>query len=197
MNSSFADLLVMLRAEFCIAGDWTSVGLASIQALQVPFTRIVSQVGKIAPSRCILDNGNFDFSRDGEDCLVFEVLSDDDETVIDLCAFSTADPSRFGTGTGRAILLGEANVRNPASWAWGKALPIRRSPLAWLRAGCTGVVILDHRYAPVILREAPGRLLAEDEQHARELRLMLSTPAVPEEMIVHPGTSKSSKRRAA
>lgn len=197
MDSTFVDALVLLRAEFKIFGDWDPASHAFIEACGVSWMQVSAAIGRIAYSSCAIENGSFAFFEDGEHSLVFEVLGEDGETVVDLCAFSLAEPRRFGTGVGRATILGEPNVHNPTSWAWGKALPIHRTPLAWLKARCRGGVILDHRYAPVVFRKALGRLLAEDEQHAHELRLMLSTPAVPEEMIVYPGTMRSSKRRAA
>ena len=196
MDSAFVDALVLLRAEFMIFGDWTPAGYASVQAYGVSLTHILEHVGRVAICKCVIENGYFAFSQEGEHSLVFEVLDDDGETVVDLCAFSLAEPQHFGVGVGRAIVLGEANVRNPAAWAWGKALPVCRNPLSWFKARCRGVVILDHCYGPVIFREALGRLLAEDEQHA-ELRQMLCTPPVRKEMIVDPGTLKASKGRAA
>ena len=190
MNSDSHDALFLLRAEFQLFGDWTPAGQALIQTHGVPYTEAVSGVGRMALSRCVIEAGQFDFAPDGEQCLVFEVFGEDDVTVIDLCAFSLAEPQRFGTGAWRAFVLGEANVRNPASWTFGQLLRVHRSPLPWLQGRCQGIVIVDHRFAPVVLRDALGQLLAEDEEHARALRQMLSTPAVPSWKIVYPRTWK-------
>lgn len=190
MNNLLADDVVMLRAEFNVWGDWTAAGQEAVQRQGVPLRQLVSHVGRIAPSRCLIDHGHFAFSQDGEDSLVFEVLGDDDLTVIDLCAVSLAEPHRFGSGAGRAFVLGEANVRNPVSWTFGHHLRVHRSPLLWLRCRCQGIVIVDHLFAPVVLRDTLGQLLAEDEEHARVLRQMLSTPAVPWWKIVYPRALK-------
>lgn len=144
-----------------------------------------AHAGIVSGFHCSFDNsGFFHFDQDGEQCLVFEVLDEDASTTIDLCAFAVAAPERFGTAMGNAPVLGLTNLINPASWAFGKVLPIHRRPLDWLRAGCNGVVVLDHQHAPAALGKALGKLLAEDEAHARSLREMLCRPPVDPENII-------------
>lgn len=153
-----------------------------------------AHAGIVSGFHCSFDNsGFFYFDQEGEKCLVFEVLDEDAATTIDLCAFAVAAPERFGTAMGNAPILGLTNVTNPASWAFGKVLPIYRTPLEWLREGCSGVCILSHRDAPAMLGEALGPLLATDEAHARDLRGMLCTPPVNPKNIVF----KATARRAA
>ncbi|WP_395661673.1 hypothetical protein [Aestuariivirga sp.] len=144
---------------------------------------------------CILDDtGLFHFDHDGEKSLVFEVLDEDAATTIDLCAFSIVNPDRFGTAMGNAPLLGMTNITNPASWTFGKKLHVHRRPLEWLKAGCSGTVILDHLTAPSFLSRKLGDLLAEDADHARELGPILCTPLVDRNSILFP---KFPARRAA
>jgi hypothetical protein len=94
--------------------------------------------------------------------------------IIDLIAWHPARPRRWALRAGIAEWLGciEPQYLEPA------AVPIWRSPLAWLQAECTGLVLLlDEalsRYR-VLSRCACG-LLAEDEQHATELRDTLERP---------------------
>jgi hypothetical protein len=73
-------------------------------------------------------------------------------------------------------------------------LAIHRNPLDWLRAGCSGVVILDHVNASACLSRKLGDLLAEDEEHARDLRMMLCQPPVDPASIKFP---RAIVRRAA
>lgn len=155
----------------------------------------MAHAGIVSGFHCTFDgDGSFDFDEAGERGLVFEVLAEDAATTIDLCAFSVDNPDRFGTAMGASAVLGETNITNPASWAFGTMMPIHRRPLEWLQDGCRGVVILDHTHAPGILSRALGPLLAAGEDHARELRELLCIPPVNPRNIIY---KSSSARRAA
>ncbi|WP_375460586.1 hypothetical protein [uncultured Enterovirga sp.] len=91
------------------------------------------------------------------------------------------------------IVAWQPALSRVASWrgtAWGigqseayamrmaehDGLPVWRNPLDWLRAGRRGVVIMRPRLAAAWLNDA-GPLVAEDFEHARELRTALTRPA--------------------
>jgi hypothetical protein len=140
---------------------------------------VLAHAGTIATARCWFDGkGYFSFDDDGEPAIVIEAYDVDDETTIDLLAWPMDRPETFATALGAATVLGIANVFNPASWAISGLLRIHRTPLSWLKAGCCGCVILDHRFAPYLLGQAFGPMLAENEGHARTLKAMLCQPPV-------------------
>ena len=94
--------------------------------------------------------------------------------LIDLLAFDPRAPDRWRLRLGAAALLGSDALDNQLL---GKPLNIYRTPLAWLRAGLDGVVILDFGGAFVDLATAPNGLVAEDPQHQRELRAAMTERA--------------------
>jgi hypothetical protein len=184
-----------LLQQFYELADWTPAAALFVKSNGFDLELINAHAGTIALLPCTLDgDGFFDFDSEGEVCCVFEVLDEDAATPIDLCAFQVAHPNCFGTAIGSAALLGLTNVTNPASWSFGKVMPVYRRPIDWLRADCEGVVILNHRTAPAFLSRKLGNLLAEDETHARDLKSLLCTPPVDPKSILFP---KSAARRAA
>lgn len=93
--------------------------------------------------------------------------------IVDLVAWHPARPARWALRTGAAEWLGciEPQYMGPAP------VDIRRSPLAWFRAGCTGLVPLG-RSAADIYRTLSWcqRHVAEDVDHAAELDAVLQRP---------------------
>lgn len=130
------------------------------------------------------DFGASDNAR-GIKSAVVEVFDTDRETVIDLCAWPLDRPDKFATAIRRADGLGVWRVTNPATYHVGQALRVHRTPDAWLRAGCDGVVILNPLSAPRWLAESPGQLIAEDIEHGREIGRMLH-PFFPAHRILAP-----------
>jgi hypothetical protein len=111
---------------------------------------------------------------------------------LDLVAWRPNE-GRVESWRNRATLMGEDNLGAPRLRASG-ALPIWRSPVGWLRAQRYGLV-------PVVKRYVARRLLghdpfeAEDAEHARELRKLLTMP-VPK-VCVAQGYERSSESAAA
>lgn len=68
---------------------------------------------------------------------------------------------------GDGFALGERQIHHPNPLISG--LPVFRSPMSWLRNGRCGIVIVRNDFADVILAAVPV-LIAEDEQHQRELQ---------------------------
>ena len=98
------------------------------------------------------DNGCFEFSKDGRLALIvaaYDCIPDQLDTnaerhvehIVDLVAVDLGDPDRFWRRRGRSLILG-AGYRDIASEE-GAPLPVFSNPLAWLRAGGDGVVVLD------------------------------------------------------
>ena len=139
----------------------------------------------VVPCRFTPPPRRFWFDPDGADAAFFEVLEIEDREIVvtDLVAFDVADPTIFGTSEGCGVLLGADQIGNPSSYLGGRPLPILRTPLAWLRAGCRGVVVLDERRAGVRLAAALGNLAGEDEEHARQLARMTAGMFSPRKIL--------------
>lgn len=104
----------------------------------------------------------------------------DDETPIDLIAWQPQQPDRIFCHLGEVIMLGSSQLDNPASYFAGEPLPVHRTALDWLAAGCHGVVILDVKRFLVRLSALPARpggyaLSAADLDHARLLRALIGS----------------------
>ena len=138
----------------------------------------------------------FDISDNGEPACIIEAYAEDGETVCDLVSWRIAHPEAFFRAIGAAPLLGWTQVTNPASWCFSTLLRVHRTPLSWLKAACSGVVVLDHRYGPAALGQALGPLLAEDAEHAVELRKLLCRAPVTPDQIVFPRAHHIQEQRA-
>jgi hypothetical protein len=90
--------------------------------------------------------------------------------VVDLVAFNPAVPG-WATRCDNAVWLGAIG----SQYLEPDPVPIRRSPAAWLKAGCEGICILtrDRAAAYHVLAGCHG-LIAEDRQHAVELVAILN-----------------------
>lgn len=148
--------------------------------------------GSLTLARCAFSPPprRFHFVPAGELAVVVEALEIErgERWLVDHVAWPFDQPSEFATAAGRADLLGADQVGNPASFFGGRPLFVHRTPLAWLRAGCRGVVVLDERRAGVRLASALGNLLAEDLDHARELHRLMGR-AFPTSRIRVPASS--------
>jgi hypothetical protein len=105
-----------------------------------------------------------------------------DGAIVDLLAFHPAFPLRWALRRDAAEWLGalEPQYLDP------ETVCVRRSPLAWLRAGCRGLVVLSPEPAARyrILAECRGGILAEDNEHAAELMATLAWPRSAPRVIV-------------
>ncbi|HEV2602993.1 MAG TPA: hypothetical protein VGU24_04955 [Microvirga sp.] len=137
-----------------------------------------------------LPDRTFEMVDHGTSAAVIEAFDSDDCTVVDLVAWPFNKPDRFATALGHAGGLGLARVRNPASFYGGRPLRVYRTPLAWLKAGCGGVVVLREESAFLWLSAALGDLAAEDLEHARMLHRVLHPFFDPSRILV-------PKKRAA
>jgi hypothetical protein len=104
----------------------------------------------------------------------------DDETPVDLVAWKPREPARIFRHLGEAAMLGASQLGNPASYYAGEPLPVHRTALDWLAAGCRGVVILDPKQFRDRLSALPARpggyaLAAADLTHAKMLRASIGS----------------------
>lgn len=132
---------------------------------------------------------------DGEPSALIEVLDDDAVTVLDYLAWTLNDPEVFATAVGNADLLGGPNMRDRL----GEPLEIHRTPLAWLKAGGRGCVVLNPEFAGYWFRKWCNReILVEDcpafqeiLQRSRKTRTPL--PEFPMSRVITPGQSMGRK----
>ena len=148
----------------------------------------------IAPMR--IDNGLWQPASDGRPAFVTPVL------IGDLVSPETPDPLVYARHLGGIVDLVAWHPKHPEHWALrvGAAtwlgciepqyldpdpVAIRRSPVAWLRAGCDGLVILSADPADAYrLLSGCCEITAEDHQHAAELRKLVRRPwSLPRIMI--------------
>jgi hypothetical protein len=127
----------------------------------------------------IFDKDAFDFAAPDDPQAIRAIIhvahGDDAETPVDLVAWTRDHPDRVLRCLGAGVALGVDQIQNPASYFAGKPLQIHRTPLAWLLAGCQGIVVLSadgvlDRLDRLPPRSEPYRLLAEDLDHGVELR---------------------------
>lgn len=92
---------------------------------------------------------------------------------VDLVAWHPLHPERWALRTGAATWLGCIGPQ----YMDPEPVAIRRSPLAWLRAACDGLVILS-KQADDAYRLLCGcaELIAEDAEHRAELRKLTRRP---------------------
>jgi hypothetical protein len=135
----------------------------------------VIQVGQVQ----YLDHHIYAPNRLGEFALIFAVI---DSGIIDLAAWSPRS-GKCGTRRGIGACLGQGQIGRDGLGTHGSPLPVRRTPMGWLRAERTGIVVVDPIRAAHAL--AGINLVAEDAAHAWELRKTLQ---VPPAMILAPST---------
>jgi len=93
--------------------------------------------------------------------------------LIDLVAMPFSAPHRWARRTGLARILGRLPFLDPRA-----AVRLYRSPAAWLTGDGGGVAILESERGDIasILRACTGGIIADDADHARELRQIAARP---------------------
>ena len=137
------------------------------------WTAAEKATGGIFVARISTDRGWFDLDESGFDAVVCEVRGCDGETVVDLVAWSIDNPTSWWTAIGAAVVMGESFAGNPNAGLCGEPLRIFQTPLAWLRAQCEGIVILDHARAGRWLLDAGRTVAAVDRQHAADIHRLM------------------------
>jgi len=133
-------------------------------------------------ARVILDGyGGYIASGIGDFAYILPVIRD---SIIDLVAW-VPRTGEIATRDGIGAMLGEGHVGCDGWGTTGRAIPVFRSPLNWLRADRQGLVIVNPDLAA---RRLAGAILdAEDVAHRQELTDLLRLPPpailVPEERM--------------
>ncbi len=134
--------------------------------------------GGFGVARIQFDGDRFDFDAAGFEAFILAAResrwTDQLGTItpiIDLVAWLPDRPQVFGVLEGRAWALGEPAL-SPNRMT---AVPVVRTPLAWLQHGGDALLILDRKRAWLELMHGPA-LIAEDVQHGRELREIVNPP---------------------
>jgi hypothetical protein len=140
-----------------------------------------------AHARCrVVSNTKFEFDDEGGHAFVLPVRVDNALTpesadpaaavsvgaVVDLLAFHPDHPHRWALYRDVAEWLGSI----PPQYLDPEPVPVWRSPLSWLCANCRGVVLLSDRVSQYRILSLLNSIIAEDEQHADELRRVLAQP---------------------
>ena len=100
----------------------------------------------------------FDFDATGDRAMIFR--AEDNGITTDLIAWSG---NKLATWRNVAFALGDASqIFNPATWFGGGGLRIHASPLEWLRAHRTGIVILKPELCWAYLRNVPRVICQND-----------------------------------
>lgn len=121
-------------------------------------------------------DGRFDYDpRQRPDWLAFE----EDEDFV-FCPFRQLadDEPPFATVMGRSFALGEANIDNAGTYCFDGWLSVWPTPLAWLKAGRRGIVIVDWSRMFDRLRDAP-RILGETVRLAEKIDTLMHPARLP------------------
>lgn len=143
------------------------------------------------------NNGDrlFEFSSMGIPCVVIEAIcfrregSNINPYTADLIEWPLYAPDSFATALGAGEgceLLG----------AWSacrtdRTLTVHRTPLAWLKAGCEGCVVLKQEGGGFWLNKAGGPFVCEDAEHAKAVRELLG-PAGRHHKIFIPNAERKA-----
>jgi hypothetical protein len=125
--------LLLARRDFYSRAMWTREAADYVATNAIDLESLNCHAGLIAITNCeFCGNGAFYFAdeadEDGKSAAVIEVYGEDDETVVDLCSWPSDNPDSFATIYG-AEALGLARASNAATWSFGGALNLYRTPL--------------------------------------------------------------------
>lgn len=144
----------------------------------------VSATGVIPIIDC--GRGRFEFGTMGVDPLGFvcEAYGPDGETTIDLVAWLLDNPGKVLSMFGRAAWLGAWAAWNPATYTMGKALDVHKTPLDWLKTGCSGAAVVTPRLVAREMMDLPGPIAARDGAHGRHLLALAQSTFDPNRIVV-------------
>ena len=104
-----------------------------------------------------------------EGCVI-EARGEDRKSVIDLVAWPVANPSDVRTLLGQSPMVGLSVALDTSTYLLSHPLVMHRTPLDWLKASCEGAAVVLPELAARVFLDLPGRIGAEDLDHAHELR---------------------------
>lgn len=160
-----------LSPELIARFEAEGIGRAALETAQTGERQTV-RVDKIV----VCSAGRFEFARysEFEDEIVSAltvVAYDQFGAAVDIVALT--DGGDLLTLTGRVSMLGEEQALAPRL---SRGLRVHPNMFSWLRGGRRGIVIIDPVRARGLLRHC-GPLIAEDQDHRRQLLRDLTTPA--------------------
>lgn len=169
MNNGHPDFMIAARSvrqphiDFLRAAGVT--GHATIKA------------GMYGVSPIVIRGTAFEFADDGKEAFIQPVYFGDapawgSHGLIDLVAWFPRRPDRFWTHSGDAWAMGE-HLAEP--WWLEEPIQIWRRPLDWLRAGGSGLCVLEWETARYHLRDFT--LISEGFRHGIQLEKLLTIPA--------------------
>lgn len=115
------------------------------------------------------DDGRFEPDPAGDQWIVFREPED--------LVFWQPRTDELATDRGRAFALGEAIIENAWTFALNGSLNVFASPLAWLRAGRDGIVIVDWSRTWSRLQDCPQ--IAVDRRLMNRFKRYCRPPYVP------------------
>jgi hypothetical protein len=147
----------------------------------------------VLADRIVFGDEYFSFADDlgvaGELAFTFVVYSN--AGMIDIAAWQP-ETKRLAVWCGEGFALGERQIHHPNPLVQG--LRVFRTPIGWLRAGRSGIVIVRSKFARSALADV-AKLVAEDEQHREELQKLFGL--VGPEIVIGESLSKTPTGEAA
>jgi hypothetical protein len=127
-------------------------------------------------------DGTFDRDVEGE-CVWTFIATDYSGTAIDIVAYAP-ESRKIASWYGVAEILGDPDqVDNRATYAFDGTLRVHADPIAWLKSGRDGIVIVNRLRAAPLLRNAT-RMLCADPDLAGEIELLIQPPKPQVEIFV-------------
>lgn len=150
--------------------DWLLRSGVPLRALTLP-PMVMLAHGHRAPDGCFEDDPA------GADWLVFPEAED--------AIYWQPRSGSLARWNNRAFGLGQDLINAAGTFAFGGYLHVFQDPLTWLRAGRTGLMIVDFAQTFDRLRDCP-RLAAADDHLRDKLERHLKPPHLPEIVVVRP-----------
>jgi hypothetical protein len=180
------DLAIQAVGLFCELGAWAPLGpyaqaferWLSAQRIGAAALELAGPIYEL-PILCFVSDRKFQLCEGDETGAVMAVVhvvrGRDAETPIGLVAWCRDRPEKIFTYPAGLSALGLDQLDNPACYFAGGALRVHRSPLAWLRASCRGIVPLDYEALWLELKQLSGScaLSAESVEHGHALQAAL------------------------
>lgn len=186
-------LLIEARYDFYDRAETTREYIAYARLHGIDPLKVAGFAGATAILPVIdCGHGRFDWDGQGErfPAFVCEAYDWDGETTIDIVAWPLDRPRHVMSMFGTAPIMGLWEALNPSTFYMGKALTMHRSPLDWIKAGCTGAAIVKPKLAAYLFLDIFGPIAAQDRQHAREL-VAIARSIVDEKQFVIPVVNSS------
>ena len=182
-----------MRRQFYDLGEWTPDARDYVCRHGLDLDTMRAHAGHFAIALCKFFGDNdgsrvFQFSPEGIPAAVVEALGSDGHSVIDLVAWPTEAPWQFATAIEEVDILGAWHMRQRG----GAPLPVFDTPLAWLKAGCSGCVPISHDWSGFWLDMAGGPFVAQSIDSGRAVRDLLGPRAVRHRILVARQTARAA-----